>query len=337
MKAFELQVGFGLEQLKPVERPEPTAQRQLAPGEVLVEFRAWSLNYRDLLVVTGAYNPRLKLPLIPLSDGAGEVKAVGTGVTRFRPGDRVTPCFMQRWIEGPLTAERARSDLGGNLAGILVERAVLHEEGLVGIPPHLSFEEAATLPCAALTAWNALVVSGKLRAGDNVLLQGTGGVSLFALQFAKLHGARVTITSSSDEKLSRAKALGADELINYKSVPEWGKRAFELTGGVDHVVEVGGGGTLPESLRAVRHGGHIALIGILSGTAPANPLPILMKGIRVQGIYVGSREMFEAMNRAITFHRLKPVIDRVFAFDQAVDALMYLQSGKHFGKIVIQR
>lgn len=337
MRAFELQPGFGFEQLKVVDRPEPTSQRPLAAGEVLVEFHAWSLNYRDLLVVTGAYNPRLKLPLIPLSDGAGEVKAVGAGVTRFRPGDRVTPCFMQRWIEGPLTAEKARSDLGGNLPGLLADQAVLQEDGLVAIPPHLSYEEAATLPCAALTAWNALVVSGKLQAGETVLLQGTGGVSLFALQFAKLHGARVIITSSSDEKLSRAKVLGGDELINYKATPEWGKRAAELTGGVDHVIEVGGGGTLPESLRAVRHGGHIALIGILSGTAPVAPLPILMKGIRVQGIYVGSREMFEAMNRAIAWHRLKPVIDRVFPFDQAVQALKYLQSGQHFGKIVIHR
>ncbi len=337
MKAFEIQPGFGFDQLKLVERAEPTTERPLAAGQVLVECRAWSLNYRDLLVVTGAYNPRLRLPLVPLSDGAGEVRAVGPGVTRFRPGDRVATCFMQRWVEGPLTADKARSDLGGNLPGVLAEFVVLQEDGLVPIPDHLSFEEGATLPCAALTAWNALVVSGRLQAGETVLLQGTGGVSLFALQFAKLHGARVLITSRSDEKLARTKEWGADDTINYQTVPEWGKQAWERTGGVDHVVEVGGGGTLPESLRAVRHGGHIALIGILSGTAPANPLPILMKGIRVQGIYVGSREMFEAMNRAITLHHLRPVIDRVFPFDQAVDALKYLQSGAHFGKVVIRR
>jgi NADPH:quinone reductase-like Zn-dependent oxidoreductase len=336
MRAYELGPGFGFDKLKLVERPDPSPP-SLGPRKVLVEWRAWSLNYRDLLVVTGAYNPRLRLPLSPLSDGAGEVVAVGPGTTRFRPGDRVLSCFMQQWIEGTLTADKARSDLGGNLPGVLTESSELDEEGLVSIPEHLSFEEAATLPCAALTAWNALVVSGKLQAGETVLLQGTGGVSLFALQFAKLHGAEVVMTSSRDDKLARAKQLGADIGINYKSTPEWGKRALEMGGPVDHVVEVGGGGTLSESLRAVRYGGHIALIGILSGAAPVNPLPILMKGVRVQGIYVGSRNMFEAMNRAIALHRIRPVIDRVFSFEEAVEALKYLQSAAHFGKVVIRR
>jgi len=336
MRAYEIQTAFGLANLKLVDQPAPRAET-LGPGQVLVDFRAWSLNYRDLLVVNGTYNPRLKLPLVPLSDGAGEIVAVGPGVSRFRPGDRVATCFMQNWVEGPLTAEKARTDLGGNLPGVLAEQVVLPEQGVIAVPEHLSLEEAATLPCAALTAWNALVVSGRIQACDTVLLQGTGGVSLFALQFAKMHGARVVITSSQDDKLARAQQMGADFGINYKSTPEWGKRAVELAGLVDHVVEVGGGGTMPESLRAVKHGGHIALIGILSGAAPVNPLPILMKGVRVQGIYVGSREMFESMNRAIARHRLKPVVDRVFSFEQASEALHYLQSGAHFGKVVLSR
>ncbi len=333
MKTYEVQPGFGFENLKIVERPEPKP----GPGQVLVNQRAWSLNYRDLLVVTGAYNPRMKLPLVPLSDGAGEVADIGPGVTRFKPGDRVAGCFMQRWSSGVLTEEKAKSALGGALDGVLAEQGVLLEDGLVPIPDGLSFEEAATLPCAALTAWHALIDSGRVKAGDTVLVQGTGGVSLFALQFAKLHGAKVLITSSSDEKLAHAKKLGADVGINYKTTPEWGKKALELTSGVDHVVEVGGGGTLGESLRCVRHGGHVAMIGILSGTAGANPVPILMKAIRVQGIFVGHREMFEAMNRAIALHQLKPVIDRVFPFEQAVEALKHMQSASHFGKIVIKR
>jgi NADPH:quinone reductase-like Zn-dependent oxidoreductase len=333
MKAYEVQTGFGFENLKIVERPEPKP----GPGQVLVNQRAWSLNYRDLLVVTGAYNPRMKLPLVPLSDGAGEVAAVGPGVTRFKPGDRVAGCFMLRWASGALSDEKAKSALGGAIDGVLAEQVVLLEEGLVPIPDGLSFEEAATLPCAGLTAWHALVDSGHVKAGDTVLVQGTGGVSLFALQFAVMHGARVIATSSSDEKLARAKQLGAAVGINYKTTPEWGKKAVELTGGVDHVIEVGGGGTLGESLRAVKHGGHVAMIGILSGTATANPMPILMKAIRVHGIFVGSREMFESMNRAIALHKMKPVIDRVFPFDQAVDALKHMQSASHFGKIVIKR
>jgi NADPH:quinone reductase-like Zn-dependent oxidoreductase len=333
MKCYEVQPGFGFENLKVVERPEPKP----GPGQVLVNQRAWSLNYRDLLVVTGAYNPRMKLPLVPLSDGAGEVAAVGTGVTRFKPGDRVAGCFMQRWSSGVLTEEKAKTALGGAIDGVLAEQVVLQEEGIVPIPDGLSFEEASTLPCAALTAWNALVVSGNVKAGETVLVQGTGGVSLFALQFAKLHGAKVIATSSSEEKLARAKKLGADAGINYKTTPEWGKKALELTGGLDHVVEVGGGGTLGESLRCVKHGGHVAMIGILSGTAGANPVPILMKAVKVQGIFVGSREMFESMNRAIALHQLKPVIDRVFPFEQAGEALKHMQSASHFGKIVIRR
>ncbi len=333
MKAYEIQPGFGFDNLKIVERPAPTP----GPGQLLVNQRAWSLNYRDLLVVTGAYNPRMKLPLVPLSDGAGEVAAVGPGVTRFKQGDRVAGCFMQRWPSGKLTDEKAKSALGGAINGILAEQVLLEEEGATAIPGHLSFEEAATLPCAGLTAWNALVVSGQVKAGDTVLVQGTGGVSIFALQFALMHGARVVATSSSDEKLARVKKLGASEGINYKTTPEWGKKAVELTGGIDHIVEVGGGGTLGESLRAVKHGGHVAMIGVLTGAATANPMPILMKAIRVHGIFVGSREMFEEMNRATALHQTKPVIDCVFPFEQAVEALKHMQSGSHFGKIVIKR
>lgn len=333
MKAFELQPGFGFDNLKLVDRAEPKP----AAGQVLVAMKAWSLNFRDLLVVTGAYNPKMKLPITPLSDGAGEVVAVGPGVTKFKPGDRVAGCFMQHWAAGEVTAEKAGSALGGAMEGVLAEQVAYFEEGLVPIPVGLSFEEAATLPCAALTAWHALVVSGGVKAGDSVLVQGTGGVSIFALQFARLHGARVIATSSSDAKLARAKQLGAAETINYKSVPEWGKKALELTGGVDHVVEVGGAGTLNESLRAVRPGGHIALIGVLAGGQAFNWVPILMKSVRLQGIFVGSREMFEAMNRAIAVSGLKPVIDRVFDFNQSREAMQYMQSGAHFGKVVIRR
>jgi NADPH:quinone reductase-like Zn-dependent oxidoreductase len=228
--------------------------------------------------------------------------------------------------------------LGGAIDGVAAEYVVFDEDGLVHVPKHLTDEEAATLPCAGVTAWNAVVVSGCVKAGDTVLLQGTGGVSLFALQFAKLHHTRIIITSSSDEKLGRAKKLGASELINYKSSPDWEEKVRELTGkvGVDHVVEVGGAGTLAKSLRAVRTGGHIALIGVLTGAGEVNPIPILMKSVRLQGIYVGSREMFEAMNRAIELSQLRPVVDKVFGFEELPQALKYMETGAHFGKIVMK-
>lgn len=333
MRAYQLQPGFGFDNLKPVELPSP----QAGPRQVLVEMKAWSLNYRDLLITMGAYNPRMKLPIIPLSDGAGVVAAVGPGVTRFKIGDKVAPNFMQRWLSGRLNDEMGKSALGGAIDGVLAEQVVFSEDGLVRVPEHLTLEEAATLPCAGVTAWNALVESGCIKAGETVLVQGTGGVSLFALQFAKMHGARVVATSSSDAKLQRVKQLGADELINYKTTPEWGRKALELAGGVDHIVEVGGAGTLGESLRAVRAGGHVALIGVLSGgTQTFNPVSILMKGVRLQGIFVGSREMFEDMNRAIGLHRIKPILDRTFKFTELVAALQYMQSGAHFGKIVLK-
>lgn len=335
MKAYAIQNSFGIDSLQPIERPEPKP----GPGQVLVHMKAFSLNYRDLMMVKGQYNPKLRLPFVPFSDGAGAVAAVGDGVTRFKVGDRVAGCFMQRWLEGDVTEAKARSALGGAIEGVLAEQVVFHEDGLVRVPEHLNDEEAATLPCAAVTAWHALVVQGQVKAGDAVLIQGTGGVSLFALQFARLHGARVIATSSSDDKLARVRQMGASDGINYKTTPDWEEKVRELTGnvGVDHVVEVGGAGTLGKSLRAVRMDGRIALIGVLSGGGgTVNPLPILMKNVRVQGIFVGSRVMFEAMNRAIALHHLKPVIDRVFPFAEVRDALRHMESGAHFGKICVR-
>ncbi len=332
MKVVELST-FTLDSVAVAERPDPRP----GPGEVLIRVRACSLNYRDLLILKGLYNKKLPLPLVPLSDGAGEVAAVGDGVTRVKAGYRVAGCFMPAWVDGDPTEAKARSALGGGGTGMLAEYVVLPAEGVVRYPEHLSPEEAATLPCAAVTAWHALVTEGGLKAGDVVLTQGTGGVSIFALQFAKLCGARVIATSSSDAKLERVLKLGASDGINYKATPEWGGRARELTGaGVDHVVEVGGAGTMPESMRAVRMGGRISLIGVLSGAGQFNPTPVLMKNLRVQGIFVGSREMFEAMNRAIALHQLRPVIDRVFPMSEVRAALHHMESGAHFGKVVIR-
>jgi NADPH:quinone reductase-like Zn-dependent oxidoreductase len=331
MKAFLLKNAFGIENLSLEVEPQPEPDA----GQVLVRMRAWSLNYRDLMVARGVYAPKLKFPFQMLSDGAGEVVSVGQGVTRVKTGDRVAGAFMQTWIEGGPNEAKAKSALGGNIAGLAAEYVVLDAEGVVHIPSRLSYEEAATLPCAAVTAWHALVTSGNLTAGDTVLVQGTGGVSIFALQFARMMGARVIATSSSDAKLERACSLGASDGINYKSTPDWGRRVRELTGhGVDHVVEVGGAGTLAQSLDAVRTGGRISLIGVLTG-GEVNPIPILMKNVTVQGIFVGSREMFEAMNRAITLGGLKPVIDRVFPFTDLPQALRHMESGAHFGKIVL--
>jgi NADPH:quinone reductase-like Zn-dependent oxidoreductase len=335
MKVYEIRDRFGLDALTLAERPQP----QPGPHEVLLRMRALSLNYRDLMVVKGLYNPKMPLPRVPVSDGVGEVVALGPGVTRVKAGQRVAGLFMQKWMCGELSDAAARSALGGAIDGLLAEYAVLHEDGVVAVPEHLGDEEAATLPCAALTAWNALVVSGRVKAGDAVLTQGTGGVSLFALQLARLAGARVLITSSSDDKLRRARELGAAEGVNYKATPEWGDRAREWSGGrgVDHVVELGGAGTLAQSLRAVRTGGHVALIGVLTGNSgQVNPVPVLMKGVRLQGIFVGSREMFEDMNRAVALHRLRPVLDRVFPFAEAPAAFRYMESGAHFGKIAIR-
>jgi NADPH:quinone reductase-like Zn-dependent oxidoreductase len=334
MRRYEVRGRFGLDSLIITEQPDP----EPGPGQVLVRVRACSLNYRDLLVVKGLYNPKLRLPIVPLSDGAGCVAAIGAGVTRFKPGDRVVAAFMEHWIAGELTDEKARSALGAGNAGMLAEYVVLHEEGLVSIPDHLTDEEAATLPCAGVTAWHALITEGQLVPGATVLIQGTGGVSIFALQFARLAGARVIGTSSSDAKLERARQLGLSEGINYNTTPEWDRRVRELTAGrgVDHVVEVGGAGTLSRSFRATRPDGRISLIGILTHGGEIDPVPVLMKNLRVQGIFVGSREMFEAMNRAIALHRLRPVVDRVFSFEEAPAALRHMENAAHFGKICIR-
>ena len=333
MKAYQLAALTGPDALRLVELPNPKP----GPGQVLVRVHATSLNYRDLLVADGRYG-KVPLPLIPLSDGAGEIAAVGEGVTRWKTGDRVAGTFFQGWQSGPFRRELAHTALGGALNGMLAEFVALSADGVVAIPPHLSFEEAATLPCAALTAWQALVTRGNVSADETVLLLGTGGVSIFALQFANMHGARVIITSSNNEKLARAKALGADEIINYRSIPDWEKEVFRLTGeaGVDQVVEVGGAGTFVKSLHSVAPGGQVHLVGGVSGFTADVPLTeIIRKLVIVRGIYVGSRAMFEAMNRALTLHQTKPVVDRVFSFADAPAAYRYQQSGQHFGKVVI--
>jgi NADPH:quinone reductase-like Zn-dependent oxidoreductase len=275
--------------------------------------------------------------LIPLSDGAGEVVEIGAGVTRVKVGDRVAGCFFQRWIGGPPEADTHLSALGGGIDGMLADYAVLEEHGVVKLPSHLSFEEGASLPCAAVTAWHALAEHARVVAGQTVLVQGTGGVSIFALQLARLMGAQVIVTSSSEQKLARAKELGAAHGVNYKATPEWDQAVVEASGGgVDHVVEVGGPGTLARSLRAIRIGGKITLIGVLSGAAEINPMLIFARRANLQGISVGSMQMFEAMNRAISASGLKPIVDKVFPFNDAPAAYRHLQSGQHFGKIVIR-
>ncbi len=333
MRAYELR-DFGTENLTLAERPEP----QPGAGQVLMRVRAVSLNFRDRLVVDGSYSRKLRLPFVPCSDAAGEVLAVGEGAGRFHIGDRVMANFMPGWVEGEVSLEKAKTALGAGVDGVLAEQVVVDQRALVEVPGTLSLEEAATLPCAALTAWNALMVAGDLQAGETVLLLGTGGVSLFALQLARIAGALVIITSSSDEKLARARALGAAVGINYVTTPDWEEHVRELTGGrgVDHVVEVGGAGTLGKSARAARFGGHIALVGNLTGRAGVDIVPLFMKCLRMSGILVGSRAMFEQMNRAIANAGMRPVVDRVFAFEQAIEAFSYMESGTHFGKVVIR-
>ncbi|HEV3385477.1 MAG TPA: NAD(P)-dependent alcohol dehydrogenase [Gemmata sp.] len=332
MKALVIQNGFGLENIAAVDRPDPKA----GPGQVLVRMRAASLNFRDLLIAKGQYNPRLSMPRILGSDGAGEVVALGEGVTRVKLKEAVIGCFMPHWIDGPISEANAKSSLGNDRDGVLSEFVLFDEQSVVPIPGDLTFEEAATLPCAAVTAWNALL-GGNCGPGKTVLLQGTGGVSIFALQFAKALGARVLVISSSDEKLARAQRLGADAGLNYKTNPDWDKWVREQCqgAGADIVVEVGGAGTLERSIKAVRIGGHIALIGILAGAGTFNPIPILMKSVRVQGVFVGSRAMFEDMNRLIVGEGIRPVIDRVFPFSESPAAFKHLESGSHFGKVVV--
>ena len=331
---LRLRDGFGLEHV----RVEQEDVRSPGYGEVRVRFHAASLNYRDLMVALGVYNPKMELPRILGSDAAGEVVEVGEGVTELKVGDRVASLFFQSWQAGEITSATGKSALGGAIDGVFASARVMPASGVIRIPDELTFEQAATLPCAAITAWNALVEKGRLCAGQTVLILGTGGVSLFALQLAKAHGARVILTSSSDEKLARGRALGADETINYKTTPEWDEEVMLLTAkrGVDHVVEVGGPGTLEKSLRAVRVGGHVDLIGVLSEPGKGvNVMPVLTKSIHFNGIYVGSREMFSRLNAAVVANGIRSVIDRVFPLGEARAALEHMQSGSHFGKIVL--
>lgn len=335
MKSWQITEFTGPSGLRSVELPDP----EPGLGEVLVKMRAVSLNYRDLGATRRERPGNLPPPFTVCSDGAGEIVGVGDGVSKWKAGDKVMPAFFQEWAAGPVSREVMRSALGGPLPGVLSEYARVREGGLVRMPGTLSFEEAATLPCAAVTAWHALIGHGKLRAGQTVLTLGTGGVSLFALQIAKMHGARVIITSSSDEKLARATRLGADETINYKTTPDWERRVFELTNkaGVDHVIELGGAGTLQKSLEAVGYGGRVSLIGVLTGfEGLVNPWPVIARSVTLHGIYVGSRSMFEDMTRAVVQNGLKPVIDRVFEFGDAPAAFEHMAAGKHFGKIVVR-
>ncbi|MCK1640053.1 NAD(P)-dependent alcohol dehydrogenase [Bradyrhizobium sp. 157] len=335
MKCYELQGPSGIDGLALVDKPVPTP----GDGQVLVRLRAATLNYRDLITVKGGYGSRQKFPLVPVSDGAGVIERVGPGVREFAAGDRVIGSFFEGWIGGEPSEAKMRSALGGAVDGVLAEYRVFPKHALVRTPEHLSDIEAAALPCAGLTAWSAIVKLGGVKPGQTVLTQGTGGVSLFAVQFAKMCGARVIATSSSDAKIERLKQLGADYTLNYKTTPDWGKKAREWSGhGVDLVVEVGGVGTLNESIRATRIGGTIAFIGVLAGPPPSDlRLPLMvMQQQRLQGVTVGSVEDLQAMADGIAVNGMKPVIDRTFRFDQVRDAFAHMESGAHFGKVAIE-
>jgi len=336
MKVYQVEGNWTADNLKLGTRPEPNA----GPGEVRLKMLAAALNYRDLLVPSRGYGSRMKtLPLIMLSDGVGRIDQLGAGVSGFKLGDRVCPLFFQSWTGGEPDSAHLAYSLGCEIDGTLAEYMVLSATGVAAAPAHLDDHEAATLPTAAVTAWRAIVTEGRVKPGDTVLVQGTGGVSLFALQFAKMIGARVICTSSSDDKLLRARSLGADDTINYLTNPEWGKAARAIAGGdgVDHIVEVGGQGTLPQSLRAVRPGGAISMIGVLGGsTMDASLGLVVTRHVRLQGITVGSGEDFRAMARAIAQHKMRPAIDRIFAFEELPQAMQHLASGKHFGKVCIR-
>jgi NADPH:quinone reductase-like Zn-dependent oxidoreductase len=336
MRAIVVDGAFGLENLKVVERDPPAP----GPGQVLLRMRAASLNYRDLLTLRGEYNPRQPLPLVPCSDGVGVVEAVGEGVTRAAVGDRVCPIFCQAWIDGAPTVEGLRSTLGGPLDGTLSELMVVSEQGLVHPPAHLTDVECAALPCAAVTAWTALFTEGRLEPGQTVLALGTGGVSIFVLQLAKAAGARVIVTSSSDEKLARARALGADGAVNYRAEPQWGKAVRALTPGgrgVDHVIEVGGAGTLEQSIRATAVGGRVTLVGVLAGAKTSLAVTsVFMNYLTVQGILVGHRASFEALCDFVARHELRPVVGDVLPMERARDGFELMARGGHFGKICLR-
>lgn len=337
MRALSVAEPWGLDQIQVIDAPDPSP----GPGEVLVRMRAVSLNYRDLLMVQGMYarGPATGGPITPFSDGCAVVEAVGPGVTRVKPGDRVATMFFQNWISGPPTLEKLMSSLGSPIPGAGRELAVFSEQGLSKVPEFLTDQQVATLPCAGLTAWRALFEDASLRPGDTVVLQGTGGVSIFGLQFAHAAGYRTLITSSSDAKLGRAKAMGADHVANYKTDPDWAKAVREATGGVgaDLIIEVGGGGTIEQSLRAIRIGGHVAIVGVVAGLGGGfNTASLIGNSAKLQGLSVGSRDMFEAMCRAIALHRIQPVVDKVFPWTEVRAAFAAMQGGEHFGKIVLE-
>lgn len=332
MRAYEIVSDGGIDALALNTRQSP----QPGQGQILVALRASSINYRDLSTIEDPVARGIAYPRIPNSDGAGEVIAVGAGVTRFKAGDRVAGCFFQHWSDGGISAAAMASAMGGPIDGVLAEQTLLSEAGAVPLPAHMSFAEGATLPCAGVTAWNCLVEQGGLKAGNTALFLGTGGASIFGLQIAKMLGARAIITSSSDAKLERAKGLGADELINYRRTPEWEARVLDLTNGagVDVTLETGGGGTLEKTIEATRIGGTISLIGVLTGGA-INPAAVMRKSIRLQGVYVGSRRMFEDMNAAFAQNQVHPVVDQEFEFEDARSAYHAMRGAGHFGKLVV--
>jgi len=338
MRALNVTAPWGLDAIQVAEMPDPIA----GPGQVLVRMKAVSLNYRDLLMVNGMYgrgSAGTKDVITPFSDGCGVIEAVGAGVTRFKAGDRVATLFFQNWTSGPPNLEKLMSALGFPIPGAGAELQVFGQDGVSKVPEFLTDQQVATLPCAGLTAWRGLFEDARLEPGDTVVLQGTGGVSIFGLQFAHAAGLRTVITSSSDDKLARAKALGADHLVNYKTTPAWSGPVREATGGrgADFIMEVGGGGTIQESMKAVRIGGHIAIIGVVAGAGdPFNPAALIGNSARLQGLSVGSRDMFEAMCRAIELHKISPVVDKVFPWTDAKAAFSAMAGGEHFGKIVLQ-
>ena len=334
MKASQL-TAFGLDHLEEVKQSQPEA----GPGQAVVQLKAASINYRDFLIAQGFYNPNLSLPVVPLSDGAGEVVAVGEGVSAVRAGDRVTPTFFPKWISGPGSYAEKGASLGCEVDGVLRDFGVFDAESLVKVPAHLSDAEAACFPCAGVTAWHALTVAANIKAGDTVLAMGTGGVALFAIQFAKALGATPIVISSSDDKIEKAKALGAEHGVNYKDTPEWGDAVMELTGGtgVDAILELGGAETLPQSLKAVAFGGHIALIWQLTGVKIEMPIfSIMGKTAHVHGITVGSRADHEAMMASVAEHKIKPVVHDTYAFDEAPQEIRDIGACQHFGKMAVQ-
>ena len=337
-KAWVLRSNSSTFDLVPIEKVAIDSAR-IPQDHVLIRVRAVSLNYRDLIGWKNLAGRKLD-GRVPTSDGAGEVVACGSSVRQFQIADRVAGCFFQAWQSEPFDSKHHKNDLGGTLDGMLQEYVCLPESGVVNVPSHMSFELAATLPCAALTAWYALKCRGNLQRGQTVLCLGTGGVSIFALQIASELGAKVFITSSDHKKLAKATELGASETIQYRETPQWGKEVMRLTQdrGVDHIVEVGGPGTLEQSMQCVAAGGHIALIGVLTGFGPptASLFPLLAKNVRLNGIYVGPRDQFIAMNSFMEKAKMEPVIDRYFEFNEAQQAFEYLESGKHFGKVVIR-